>query len=75
MNSLPDSCITKNMDGDTIMIKNGEVGYYKLPAGLVDPHDFNRRRGADERVISIMTSASMFGWDIPVVKNYEPEVK
>jgi hypothetical protein len=70
-NNLPITCATTNLDGEQIIIKNGETGYYKVPAGLVDSDTYNEKHGATEEAIRVMFSASMFGWDIPAVTNYE----
>ena len=70
MRTLPNTCATTNMDGKPIMIKKGSEGYLLL--GIDFPVDeYNRVNGVDEEMIRIMTCASMFGWDIPAVANYE----
>lgn len=70
MNALPEACATTNMDGKPIMIKKGETGYYLMDENF-NPTAYNTVFDIDEEVIEIMTCASMFGWDIPAVKNYE----
>jgi hypothetical protein len=72
MNKLPDSCATTDMNGKPIVIIKGRSGYLPMSAGF-DIDEYNARDGirADEEVIRIMTCASMFGWDIPAVTDYE----
>jgi hypothetical protein len=58
------------MDGEPIIIVKGTEGYYL--AGESFPIDkYNAITETDEEAIKVMTCASMFGWDIPAVKNYE----
>ena len=71
MKTLPHKCATYNMaDNRPILIVNGEMGYYPLSTGF-DVEAYNKWLGIDEKDVEIMTAASMFGWDIPAVKNYE----
>ena len=71
MRKLPEACATTNLDGATITIRRDVEGYYLAPG--TDIEDFNTMTGADEEAIKVMTCASMFGWDIPAVTNYEEE--
>jgi hypothetical protein len=70
MRKLPTTCATKNMDGKPIVIVKGETGYMLMSKGF-DIDEFNTNAEATEEDIKVMTCASMFGWDIPAVKNYE----
>jgi hypothetical protein len=74
MKTLPEACVAKNMYDEDIMILKGEEGYYKLDPSI-DGERFNELSGVTDEVIRIMTCASMFGWDIPAVKNYEEEIE
>lgn len=76
MKTLPAKCATRNLDGHAIIIEKGETGYYLTDGNLTDKAiaNFNEYAGADEEAVEIMTCASMFGWDIPAVKNYEEKL-
>ena len=70
MKTLPDTCATTNLEGAPVMIKKGTEGYWPMyPRFNVET--YNEMVGADEEVVKAMTCASMFGWDIPAVTNYE----
>ena len=73
MNKLPNKCATRNMDGEAIVIENGTEGYYMLDEMVATIDEINAANGADEKAIEVMTCASMFGWEIPAVLNYEPK--
>ena len=72
MRTLPESCATTNMNGTPIIIIKGRDGYLPMSKAF-DIDEYNAREDikADEKIIEIMTCASMFGWDIPAVTNYE----
>ena len=73
MKTLPHKCATRNMDGHAIIIEKGVTGYYLTDGNLTNKaiDRLNEYMGADEKAVEVMTAASMFGWDIPAVKNYE----
>jgi hypothetical protein len=60
------------MDGKPIIINKGETGYVLMREGFdIDKYNAPDAAGATAEDIKVMTCASMFGWDIPAVKNYE----
>ena len=74
--NLPSSVATRNMDGDPIIIVNGDEGYYDFPLATDDSiAKYNSIVGATKEEIDLMVAGSMFGFDIPAIANYEPEVK
>ena len=73
MRTLPETCATTNLEGDPILLEKGTEGYRLLGTGF-EIDKYNELVGADEEIINIMTCASMFGWDIPAVTNYEEKL-
>jgi len=72
MRKLPESCATTNMSGRPIILIKGREGYLPMSAHFdIDEYNSRSEIMADEKIIEIMTCASMFGWDIPAVTNYE----
>jgi hypothetical protein len=69
-NNLPETCAATNMDGEPILILNGQTGYYTFPAGLISTDTYNEKHGVTEKAAEVMLAASMFGWEIPAVVNY-----
>lgn len=64
---LPDFCYAKNnMTGETIQIKYGESGYYRLADNYrsIDPMILNEKIGVSFEQMQAMSVGSMFGWNV-----------
>ena len=75
MTKLPDMLYVRHpTTGKTIIIKAYEKGYYECGPGYrdQDPMILNRNFGLpmDEKTAEVMLAGSMFGWNIPMVRDY-----
>lgn len=73
--NLPILCYSEN-DGQVVIIKRGEEGYYPYSGSKqvsdLGASKLNELIGVTEMQAMAMTSCSMFGWDAPVaVKKFE----
>lgn len=65
---LPEVCYgTLLSNGDTVKIKKGEMGYYRVPDELrtMHPDILNESIGVTKAQAEAMMAGSMFGWDVP----------
>ena len=61
---LPTECAARNpVDGSTVLITRGEMGYHLLPG--VDVDKYNAYRNVTKEQEQAMLAGSMFGWDCP----------
>ena len=61
-------------DGEVIVVRRGEMGYYPYPGKtLDDARAYNERHGATPAVVEAMLTGSMFGWDCPAARYPEED--
>ena len=67
---LPATCYVKTEEKGAVMIKYGIKGYFPTNYHVNDVDELNERKGVTKEQADIMKSASMFGWNIPLVSDY-----
>jgi len=82
-NNLPDACFSTNlMNGELIVIKKGESGYYPSNLSTNDPMKnrmladaHNAQLGISKAQEASMVCGSMFGWEVPAAdpQNYKED--
>ena len=68
LKKLPTECFAKTPLGETVKIKRGVMGYYKVTTslvGLVDIDKVNEGMGCSKAQQAAMLAGSMFGWETP----------
>lgn len=64
LDDLPPICALKNLsDGETIMVRRGEVGFWPWPNR--DPAAYNARQGITPAQVQAMRAGSLFGFNCP----------
>ena len=74
LNHLPQRCYTTNAEGKTVMILQGESGYFPVRNPLFPPADLNEMLGVSPEEVDVMVGGSMFGWNTPLVQDYKPNI-
>ena len=79
--SLPEKCYSTLAEtGEVIIIKKGEIGYYRTDIPFADKEEgkaiakeYNRKLGVTKAQEEAMKAGSMFGWHVPAAdpKNYD----
>ena len=70
LNHLPQRCYTTNAEGKTVMILQGESGYFPVRNPLFPPADLNEMLGVSPEEVDVMVWGSTFGWDTPLVQDF-----
>tara|TARA_R110000803_G_scaffold33773_3_gene73945 strand:+ start:589 stop:894 length:306 start_codon:yes stop_codon:yes gene_type:complete len=67
---LPRRAYTNDTKGITVEVRRGEMGYFLFTDCDMNPKLMNDSIGVSQEEADIMIAGSMFGWDTPLVQDY-----